>query len=227
MKKRIFPFALLCLALLLSSCATHTTIHENYFFRKGKIKDISVSEIHYKDMGYVDIVEKIRKSTNPIITTACYLEDYLRFENTGTSRSFKEIHESGFACCAEYAIAAATLLIHHGYPPLVLQMFYEPEFDEKHNEYLDSHTVFLYLDKKTLRYGTLGQRGENILNAPFETIEEICEYFNKRQEKKFVAFRVHLIDPSKYNFIDGSGKFVYDGWFQNVKEELVVLNQKN
>lgn len=65
----------------------------------------------------------------------------------GTMRSFRGVHAHKSAHCLEGALAAAFLLEHHGYPPLLL--------DLESSDHLD-HVVFVYRGRNG-KWGAVGK----------------------------------------------------------------------
>lgn len=84
-----------------------------------------------------------------------------------TLQSFRSVVKSKTAHCLEATFFAAAILEHHGYEPLVLDM---------HSiDYLD-HCLFLYQDKKTHLFGTIGVSREDELygkKAEFKTVRDL------------------------------------------------------
>lgn len=76
-------------------------------------------------------------------------------ENVGkTLRSFRGVVGHGSAHCLEGALAAAFVLEHHGYPPLLL--------DLRSDDLLD-HVVFLWRGEEG--WGTVGKSRESVLTG--------------------------------------------------------------
>lgn len=169
----------------------------------------------YARMNYKQVIEKI----NTPEKTAWYLKNYLHYKDEKTYRSFKYIHERTYGLCAEYAFTAAALLYDNGYPPLILHILFESKDDIQ-----KTHTLYIFQDKKTKKWGTLGQPSENFPNAIFNNPTEICAYFNTHNyySERIVAYQIHNL--TEYNFIDGDKEDIYDQW--NKKGQEVMLSAK-
>ncbi|PJA21761.1 MAG: hypothetical protein COX62_01490 [Deltaproteobacteria bacterium CG_4_10_14_0_2_um_filter_43_8] len=90
------------------------------------------------------------------------------WEHSGESlQSFRSVVKSKTAHCLEATFFAAAILEHHGYEPLVLDM---------HSIDCLDHCLFLYQDKKTGLFGTVGVSREDELygkKASFKTVRDV------------------------------------------------------
>lgn len=104
------------------------------------------------------------------------------WEKTGeTLRTFRGVVRHWQAHCLEAAVAAATILEQHGYPPLLLDFESQDELD---------HVVFLFRHRK--RYGTVGRSRDAGLHGRKPV------YGSLRQ------LAMSYVDP----YVDGSGRIV-------------------
>lgn len=200
MKKYLFLFFVL---LILSTACTPIIKPDN----------ISL----YANLDYQAVIKKI----NTPEEAAWYLKNYLHYQNDNVRRSFKYVHKRGYGICAEYAFSAAALLSDNNYPPLILHVLLGKSPD---NIQL-THALYVYQDSLTKKWGSLGQKRENILPR-FKTLEEMCLYFNDQDfySQKIVAYKLHNI--FRFNFIDGEDKEIYKFW--NSGKKIILANtEKN
>lgn len=102
-------------------------------------------------------------------------------EQGETLRTLRGVVEHGEAHCLEAALAAATILEQHGYPPLLL--------DLESKDHLD-HVLFLF--REDGRYGTIARSRDAGLNGRkpvFRTLRSLV---------------MSYVDP----YVDGSGRIV-------------------
>lgn len=93
----------------------------------------------------------------------------LRYNPKDTMRTIEGVVRTRSAHCLEAAIAAAVILEHHGYPPLIL--------DLESADLLD-HTLFLYQENK--KYGTVGSSREHGLHGRrpvFATVRSLVQSY--------------------------------------------------
>ncbi len=111
------------------------------------------------------------------LRTPKQVQDYLRnlpynWEISGeTLRTFRQVVRHGEAHCLEAALAAATILEQHGYPPLFLDLESQDNID---------HVLFLFRHKG--RYGTVARSRDFGLHGRkpvFRTVRDLAwSYFD-------------------------------------------------
>lgn len=112
-----------------------------------------------------------------------------------TLRSFRGVMRHGEAHCLEAVLAAATILEHHGYPPLVLDLESEDHLD---------HVLFLFRHRG--RWGAIGRSRDPGLHGrkpAFPTVRDLA---------------LSYVDP----YVDGSGRIT--GYGVGDLDELVRGN---
>src|SRR5579875_3149021 len=121
------------------------------------------------------------------LRTPKQVQEFLRalpynWEKEGeTLRTFRGVVKHGKAHCLEAALAAATILEQHGYPPLLLDLESQDKLD---------HVLFLF--RKHGRYGTVARSRDAGLHGRkpvFRTIR---------------ALVMSYVDP----YVDGSGRII-------------------
>lgn len=195
--KKAYLSIFLCL-ILFSACATRIRIET--FDAKT-----------YAQFDYKELIKLIKTPEQ----AAHYLKTYLRFVDTNTWRSFKYIHQRRTAICAEYAFAAAALLSDNGYPELILHMYFLGTSD--------THACYIYQDRKTRKWGTLGVYGESSSGAIFNNLEEACHFIkNSGHPEPIRAYKVHYL--GNFNIIDSpEEKIYYDEWEKRGKEVRIEI----
>lgn len=174
---------------------------------------VSVRIRTYAQWDYKTAIKEIKTPEQ----VAAYLESYLISKDTQTWYSFKYVHQKQYALCAEYAFAATALLSDNGYPPLILQVYFEVKPGEKQQS---THACFVY--KNESKWGTLGIEGENSPGTIFANLEDVCQYIEKNHLKKIVAYILHNLEG--YNFIDGDESDIYNHW--NEGKKIILNNQE-
>lgn len=195
--KKAYLSVFLCL-ILFSACATGIRVET--FDAKT-----------YAQLDYKEVIKLIKTPEQ----TAHYLKTRLHFVDTDTYCSFKYIHERGYGLCAEYAFAAAALLSDDGYPELILHMYFLGTND--------THACYIYQDKKTRKWGTLGVDDESSPGAIFSSLVSACRFINKQHLEPIVAYKVHYL--GNYNIIDSPDKKIYyDEWNKRGKKVTIKNN---
>lgn len=172
----------------------------------------------YSHLSYKEAIETI-KTPEEVIH---YLLNQLNYVPPTTFRSFKYVHELGYGTCTEYAVAAAALLSDDGYPPLFLTIRLSTGL----------HTCYIYQDKTTHKWGTLGIHDNR--PATFNDPKELCTHLKKVYPERFsyptfggwiypkiLDFSIH--DLSKVNFIDSDEKIIYTHWLDCEDCEKIKL----
>ena len=111
---------------------------------------------------------------------------YNREKSGETLRSFREVVSHGEVHCLEAALAAATILEQHGYPPLLLDLESQDNLD---------HVLFLF--RRHGRWGTVARSRDAGLHgrkAVFRTLRDLV---------------MSYVDP----YVDGSGRITGYGVF--------------
>jgi hypothetical protein len=111
---------------------------------------------------------------------------YNREKSGETLRSFRGVVSHGEVHCLEAALAAATILEQHGYPPLLLDLESQDNLD---------HVLFLF--KRRGRWGTVARSRDAGLHgrkAVFRTLRDLV---------------MSYVDP----YVDGSGRITGYGVF--------------
>lgn len=114
--------------------------------------------------------------------TPLQVQRYLRplpYNWENTLRTFRGVVRYGRANCLEAALAAATMMEQHGYPPLLL--------DLESVDYLD-HVLFLF--KKNGRWGTIARSRDVGLHGRKPVFRRVCD------------LAMSYVEP----YVDGSGR---------------------
>lgn len=114
-----------------------------------------------------DVQRLIRRLKTPVqVQPWLYSLSYNKSETMRTLRGVVKMHT---AHCLEAVLSAATILEHHGYPPLVLDL---------DSADLLGHTLFLY--RKRRKYGTIGWSRDIGLNGRkpvYKTIRSLVQSY--------------------------------------------------
>ena len=115
-----------------------------------------------------------------------------------TVASFRQVLRTSKADCLEGALTAAVILEQHGYPPLMLDMVSKSYPD---------HVVFLYRNRRTGLWGSIGKSGDPGLcgrKAVFKTVRGLLySYFDPfiNLSGKIIAYGVgNLYDLGDYDW---------------------------
>lgn len=160
----------------------------------------------YSHLSYEEVIEKIKTPAE----AAHYLEEQLSYLKIYSYRSFKYIHERGSGLCADYALAAAALLSDNDYPSLMLVV--------EVKGLSISHALYIYQDKQTKKWGTLGIMGDNSPGAIFNNLEELCVYVGMCHAVIITSYQIY--DLSDINFIDDPGEYIYKRGHKEKKNKI-------
>jgi hypothetical protein len=107
-------------------------------------------------------------------------------------KSFRQVVRTGRAHCLEAVMVAGTILLHHGYPPLVLDLESKGDPD---------HVVYIYKSKRTGLWGAIGKSRDPGLEGRkpvFRTIRALVySYYDP-----FIDFDARIMGYGVANLLD-------------------------